>query len=204
MKKYRLFIIDDHKIVRDGLKVMLLSKPEIVVCGEAGSIAESRQKLESLEIDLLFVDLKLPDGNGGHLLEEVLADSPHIKAALLTADPSRPDLERAQNAGVLAFLTKDIDRDEYFLAIDKMLAGKRHVSSAFAEVLMGDRTVLTPREQDILVGFSEGLTYKEIGARLEISPRTVETHKLHLLEKFGVKSIVEMVRIAIREGHINP
>ncbi|WP_462248508.1 response regulator transcription factor [Ekhidna sp.] len=202
MNKIQLFIVDDHKIVRDGLKALLIGRPQINVCGEASSIGEASEKLKSLKPDILFVDLKLPDGNGSEFLLEYLGDNPDVKSALLTAEPNYVDLKRAESAGVRSFLTKDIDRDEYYLAIDKMIAGKRHISSAFANILMNESVSLTPREIEVLQGFAAGLTYKEIGGKLDISPRTVETHKINLLEKFKVKSIVEMVRLAIREGHI--
>ncbi len=203
MSKQTLFIVDDHKIVRDGLKALLFAKPDIQVIGEAASLSEAKEKLNAIQPDLLFVDLKLPDGNGSQFLTEYLDINPKGKCALLTADPNKPDLLRAQEAGVLGFLTKDIDRDEYFSAIDKLLAGKKHISAAFADVLMNDTAMLTPRELDVLKEFANGLTYKEIGAKLDISPRTVETHKNKLLEKFEVNSIVEMVKKAIFAGYID-
>ncbi|MEL7146317.1 MAG: response regulator transcription factor [Bacteroidota bacterium] len=204
MNQIQLFIIDDHKIVRDGLKALLIGRPAIKVCGEAVSVREATEKLAVIEPDMLFVDLKLPDGNGSEFVTNYLKDRPNVKAALLTAEPNKMDLKRAEAAGVCAFLTKDIDQQEYYIAIDKMLSGKKHVSAAFADVLMNDSATLTPREFDVLQGFADGLTYKEIGAKLKISARTVETHKNHLLDKFQVKSIVEMVRLAIREGYLEP
>lgn len=202
MNKYQLFIVDDHKIVRDGLKAIFIGKPNIQVCGEAASIQEAKDKLANINPDLLFVDLKLPDGKGSDFLSEYLENHQDVKAALLTAEPNKVDLKKAEEAGVKAFLTKDIDQTEYYQAIDKMLQGKKHISGAFADVLMNESSELTPRELEVLHGFADGLTYKEIGAKLDISPRTVETHKNSLLSKFNTKSIVEMVRLAIREGHL--
>lgn len=197
---YSIFLIDDHKIVRDGLKAMLLARPDIQVIGEAASAHEALEKLAAIQPDLIFVDLKLPDANGSQLLEQIIPTQPQAKCALLTADPNPTDLKRAQQAGALAFLTKDMDTTEYMQALDKMIEGKRHISAAFSEVLLDANNDYTPREIEVLTGFSDGLSYKEIGAKLDISPRTVETHKNHLLEKMQVKSIVEMVRRAIREG----
>lgn len=202
MNRIQLFIIDDHKIVRDGLKALLIGRPQIQVCGEAASIQEAKEKLVSLNPDLLFVDLKLPDGNGSEFLGEFLKNNSKVKAALLTAEPNFVDLKRAETAGAKAFLTKDMDQEEYYQAIDKMLNGKKHISSAFADIMLNENAELTQREIEVLEGFAKGLTYKEIGAKLDISPRTVETHKNHLLEKFETKSIVEMVRLAIRDGYL--
>ncbi|MEQ8903745.1 response regulator transcription factor [Ekhidna sp.] len=202
MSQHTLFIIDDHKIVRDGLKAMLLGRPDISVIGEASSGKEAIEKLSQEAPSIIFVDLKLPDANGSVLAGEILKIHPNSKCAILTADPNPTDLKRAQEVGVLAFLTKDMVADEYFRALDNLIDGKRYISTVFSEILINSDTQYTPREIEVLRGFSDGLSYKEIGARLDMSPRTVETHKNHLLEKMQVKSIVEMVRKGIRDGLI--
>lgn len=199
---YTLFLIDDHKVVRDGVKAMLLARPSIKVVGEASSGSEALSIIKDKSPDLVFVDLKLPDANGSELISKLMALCPSAKYALLTADPNPTDLSRAQEAGAMAFLTKDMDTTEYFLAIDKMIEGKKYISTAFSDLLINASSNYTPREIEVLKGFSEGLSYKEIGANLNISPRTVETHKISLMNKMEVKSIVEMVRRAIREGLI--
>ena len=198
---YRVFLIDDHKVVRDGIKAMLLAKPEFQVVGEASSAQEARQSIESCNPDIVFVDLKLPDGNGALLINEL---STKIKAdyLLLTSDPNGVDLERAKAAGAMGFLTKDMDTNEYFQALTEITSGRKYISSAFSNTLLNDVLNYTPREIEVLRGFSDGLTYKEIGAQLDMSPRTVETHKNNLMKKMEAKSIVEMVRIAIKQGVI--
>ena len=198
---YRVFLIDDHKVVRDGIKAMLLAKPEFQVVGEASSAQEARQSIESCNPDIVFVDLKLPDGNGALLINEL---STKIKAdyLLLTSDPNGVDLERAKAAGAMGFLTKDMDTNEYFQALTEITNGRKYISSAFSNTLLNDVLNYTPREIEVLRGFSDGLTYKEIGAQLDMSPRTVETHKNNLMKKMEAKSIVEMVRIAIKQGVI--
>ncbi|WP_420582765.1 response regulator [Reichenbachiella sp.] len=197
---HKLFLIDDHKIVRDGIKAMLLAKPNIQVVGEASSGAEAKSTIQLKQPDLVFVDLKLPDTNGCELIPTLMGFCPSAKFALLTADPNPVDLKRAQQAGVLAFLTKDMETTEYFLALDKMIAGQKYISAPFSDLLINTNVNYTPREVEVLKGFSDGLSYKEIGAQLDMSPRTVETHKLRIMEKMGVKTVVEMVRQAIREG----
>ncbi|MDW3209060.1 MAG: response regulator transcription factor [Reichenbachiella sp.] len=204
IEKKKLFIIDDHKIVRDGLKAMMLGRVDVQVIGEAGSAAQALQELSQLTPDLVFVDLKLPDASGAELIAKIKTLHPDSRCALLTADPNTVALKQAQQGGALALLTKDMQSSEYMLALDKMLEGKKYASAAFAELLMDEGLHYTPRELEVLKGFSDGLSYKEIGAKLEMSPRTVETHKTRLMEKMGVKSIVEMVRRAIRDGLIDP
>ncbi len=195
---YRVFLVDDHKVVRDGIKAMLLAKPEFQVVGEASSAQEARQSIESCNLDIVFVDLKLPDGNGALLINELTSK---VKALylLLTSDPNGVDLERAKAAGAVGFLTKDMNTEEYFKALTEVTNGKKYISSAFSNTLLNDVLNYTSREIEVLRGFADGLTYKEIGARLDMSPRTVETHKNNLMRKMEAKSIVEMVRIAIKQ-----
>jgi len=202
--KYSLFLVDDHKVVRDGIKAMLLARPDIEVVGEAANDLEAKKRIGLLQPDLCFVDLKLPDGNGAELIAELKSISPPTKFALLTADPNSTDLKKARENGALGFLTKDMETDDYFRALDALIVGKRYISSVFSDIMINSNLAFTPREIDVLRGFADGLTYKEIGARLDMSPRTVETHKNNLLDKMQVKSIVEMVRLAIREGIVHP
>ncbi|MFY0628337.1 MAG: response regulator transcription factor [Reichenbachiella sp.] len=199
---HKLFLIDDHKIVRDGIKAMLIARPDTTIVGEASSGSEALSIISGYQPDLVFVDLKLPDTKGSDLIGDIMDKLPNCKCALLTADPSAPELRTAKKNGATAFLTKDMETSEYFKAIDKLIEGKTYISSSFSEILFDAEESYTPRELEVLQGFSDGLSYKEIGARLEMSPRTVETHKNSLLQKMQVKSIVEMVRKAIRDGHI--
>lgn len=204
MNKKKLFLIDDHKVVRDGVKAMLLARMDIQVVGEASSGREALVSIADYQPDLVFVDLKLPDANGAELIGELKRLVPNAVFGLLTAEPGAADLERAKINGALAFLTKDMDTSEYLKAIDHLLLGKIYISSAFSAVMMESTDAsYTPREMEVLQGFADGLSYKEIGARLGMSARTVETHKNSLLKKMEVKSIVEMVRKAIRDGHIS-
>ena len=198
---YKLFLIDDHKIVRDGIKAMLLAKTEFQVVGEAASAQEATKYITRLNPDIVFVDLKLPDANGALLIKELneLVPASYI---LLTSDPNSVDMERAKSSGAVAFLTKDMDTQEYFKALDEVVSGRQYISSAFSNVMLNDVLKYTPREIEVLRGFADGFTYKEIGAQLDMSPRTVETHKNNLMKKMEAKSIVEMVRIAIKQGLI--
>mgnify|MGYP001217795441 CR=1 FL=1 len=198
---YKLFLVDDHKVVRDGIKAMLLARMEFQVMGEASSGQEAIQQISKCNPDIVFVDLKLPDANGALLIKELneLVPASYI---LLTSDPNAVDMERAKSSGAVAFLTKDMDTQEYFKALDEVVSGRQYISSAFSNTLLNDVLKYTPREIEVLRGFADGLTYKEIGAQLEMSPRTVETHKNNLMKKMEAKSIVEMVRIAIKQGLI--
>lgn len=198
---YKLFLIDDHKVVRDGIKAMLLVNLDYRVVGEASSAEEARELLSEKQPDIVMVDLKLPDANGSILIGE-LAQKLDAIFLLLTSDPNVVDLERAKANGAVGFLTKDMDTEEYLKALSEVTNGRKYISTAFSNTLLNDVLDYTPREIEVLRGFADGLTYKEIGAQLDMSPRTVETHKNNLMKKMEAKSIVEMVRIAIKQGII--
>ena len=197
-----LIIIDDHQIVRDGLKAMLLGYPEYSVKSEAASAAEAIQKLKSIEVDLAFVDLRLPDLNGALLIKELLSVQPSLKCILLTAEPNALDLERAKMAGALGFLTKNIDAEEYIRALSAVSRGERYVSQEFSNYMLDENHQLSIRELEVLQLIADGLPYKQIAGELGISARTVETHKNNCLSKLGVGTPIEMVRKALILGLI--
>ena len=197
-----LLIIDDHQIVRDGLKAMLLGYPEYSVKSEAASAAEAIQKLKSIEVDLAFVDLRLPDLNGALLIKELLSVQPSLKCILLTAEPNALDLERAKMAGALGFLTKNIDAEEYIRALSAVSRGERYVSQEFSNYMLDENHQLSIRELEVLQLIADGLPYKQIAGELEISARTVETHKNNCLSKLGVGTPIEMVKKALILGLI--
>ena len=107
-----IFIVDDHRIVRDGLKAILIGHPNYKVIGEAASGNEAIGKLKNIQADIIFVDLRLPDINGAVLIKELMTIQSSFKCILLTAEPNALDLERAKLAGALGFLPKDIDTEE--------------------------------------------------------------------------------------------
>ncbi|QSE97431.1 response regulator [Fulvivirga lutea] len=199
---YSIFIIDDHKIVRDGLKAILLGYPEYEVAGEAASGEEAKRKIENLNPDIVFVDLRLPDANGALLIQELIRLKPQSKFILLTAEPNALDLQRAQHAGASGFLGKDINSDEYIRAMAAVMAGKKYISQSFSHLLVEDASDLSIRELEILQLLADGLPYKQIADKLSISPRTVETHKNNLLKKLDVGTPIELVKKALKTGLI--
>jgi DNA-binding NarL/FixJ family response regulator len=197
-----IYIVDDHKIVRDGLKAALLGYPEFKVVGEASTGELALKELPIKKPDVVFVDLRLPDVNGAMLIGDIMKLLPEAKCLLLTAEPNVTDLERAKLSGAMGFLTKDIDTDEYVLAIRKVLRGEKHSSATFSHIFLNSPADLTNRELEVLQLFADGLAYKQIADKLDISARTVETHKINILKKLGVDTPIEMVRKAIKLGLI--
>ncbi|MEQ8926729.1 MAG: response regulator transcription factor [Fulvivirga sp.] len=199
---HTVFIIDDHKIVRDGLKAILLGYPEYELVGEAASAEEAKQKIQNLKPDIVFVDLRLPDANGALLIQELIRLKPQSKFMLLTAEPNALDLQRAQQAGASGFLGKDINSDEYTRAMAAVIAGKKYISQSFSHLLVEDAHDISVRELEVLQLLADGLPYKQIADKLSISPRTVETHKNNLLKKLDVGTPIELVKKALKTGLI--
>lgn len=200
---HNLFLIDDHKIVRDGLKATFIGAPQYKVVGEASSGKEALETIGNQPVDVAFVDLKMPDYNGALLIRDLREKLPDLKCILLTAEPNAADLQRAMHAGALGFLTKEIDSHEYFDALKKVTKGQKYISTQFTDILVNTHIDFTERELEVLQLFSDGLSYKQIADKLGISTRTVESHKNNLLKKMDVSTVIEMVRYGIREGLIS-
>jgi DNA-binding NarL/FixJ family response regulator len=203
--KKGVVIIDDHKIVRDGMKAMLMVHPHFAVIGEADNAAEGYQIVMDKKPFIAIVDLKLTDMPGSELAEKIKKAQPETKIILLTGDPNLVDFKRCINAGVEGYLTKDADKDIYMEALQTLLNESKYTDKHFAGLLMqmNDERQLTERETEVLRLFAEGKSYKEIADQLNISTRTVETHKKHLHEKLGLTSTTDLVKYAIRHGLIH-
>lgn len=197
-----VFIVDDHKIVRDGLKAILMGYPQYEFAGEAATAEEAKRKLSQNQIDFVFVDLRLPDMNGALLIADLLAFNQDLKCILLTAEPNTLDLQRAKQAGAMGFLTKEIDGEEYIKALDTIINGKKYVSQTFSHLLVDNNHELSFRELEVLQAIADGLPYKQVADRLNISARTVEAHKNNILSKLEVATPIEMVRKAVKLGLI--
>lgn len=204
MNKKGVIIVDDHKIVRDGLRAMLMVHPHFTVIGEATTAEEGYALVMEKKPFLVFVDLKLTDMMGSELAEKLKKAQPQTKIILLTGDPNLVDFKRCINAGVEGFLTKDADKDIYLEAMHTLLDENKYTDKHFAALLMqmNDERHLTERETEVLRMFAEGRSYKEIADQLNISVRTVETHKKHLHEKLGLSTTTDLVKYAIRHGLI--
>lgn len=202
MSKRRVLIIDDHKIVRDGLKAILLAHPSYVFAGEAATSSEGLELLKTLQPDLALIDYKLPDLSGDQLAQKISTAHPTVKLIMLTGESQAPGLKQAMQYGVKGLLSKEATKDEYYRAFDEVSEGRFYVSPQFSNLLLTPDadTRLTARELEVLKALAEGLSYNEAGEKLNISPRTVETHKERIFQKLSLKNMAELIKYAIREG----
>jgi DNA-binding NarL/FixJ family response regulator len=213
MEKINVFLVDDHDLVRDGLKALLSGIPDIGIIGEAATGASLFEKLKIVQPDILVLDISLPDISGIEITRRITAEYPQVKVLILSMYTNEDFISNALKAGAKGYLPKNTTRHELVQAIYAVNKNEEYFGEAISRILLQnyvrsakesdkDETMraesLSRRELEILKLFSEGMANKEIGENLGISIRTVETHKNHIMKKLGCKSTVEMLKFAIR------
>lgn len=198
----RIFLADDHPALRAGLAAILNSQPDMKVVGEAGS---GREALEAtLAVDVYIVDLRMPEGDGVHVIRQLRERDPEIKVLVLTTYDNEEDVFRALEAGARGYLLKDTTSEELVAAIRQVHEGQRYMPHAIASRL-ADRLVrlsLTPRELDVLRLVAKGRTNKELASAMFVSEETVKTHMKALFQKLGVHDRAEAVSVSLKRGII--
>ena len=213
MEKIKIILVDDHQLVRDGIKALLTGIPDVDIIGEASGAAELFSELESLKPDLLIMDISLPEISGIELTKKIYSEYTGINVLILSMYNSEEFIFNSLKAGAKGYLPKNTSREELLEAIYTINRGEEFFSESISKVMLksyikratdedqpADKShaILTSREIEILKLYVEGLINKEISDKLDISIRTVETHKNHIMRKLGLKSTVELVKFAIR------
>jgi len=207
-KAVRVLMADDHELVRAGVRKVLESSSGFEVVGETARGDETLKLLESLEPDVLLLDLNMPGGEGFEVLRNARDVAGGTRIVVLSLHVQAEYVARAVREGADGYLSKDLAVQELPDAIASVMSGKPWYSAAVQEVLAkvvrtgSGRPLekLTPREREVLVGIAKGLTSKEIGSQYNISARTIETHRAALMRKLDVRSIALLTQLAIREG----
>ena len=213
MEKIKIILVDDHKLVRDGIKALLTGVPDIDIIGEAGSATELFRELESRKPDLLIMDISLPEISGIEITKKIGIEFPGINVLILSMYTNEEFIINSLKAGARGYLPKNTSREELLEAIHAIHKGDEFFGESISKVMLKSfvkratnedqpaekpHEILTGREIEILKLYVEGLINKEISDKLDISIRTVETHKNHIMRKLGLKSTVELVKFAIR------
>ncbi len=203
----RIFVVDDHKIIRDGIRAMLLGNIGFKVVATAGNSDELFEKLNEALPDICVLDVQLPGKSGVEIAEILKRDHPQVKILILTALKDNAPVKQCRDLGVEGMISKDSGKDTYLEALEALKAGRTFYAGQFTELLVkatqgkSDKlALLSDREIDFVKAFARGLSHKEIADYLNISPRTVEVHKKNCMDKLGFKSDVDLVKFAIREG----
>lgn len=209
-----VFITDDHKIIRDGIKAMLLGHNAIQVCGESSNGAKTIPGLNQCQADILLLDIGLPDINGYEMIPELLMRFPGLKIIMLTANIDQESLMLSIEKGAQGFLNKDTSEDELITAINNVYYGDAHFfgQSVSQLLFMANKTKenlpkytadkLTDREIEVITLLADGLTCAQVGEKLFISQRTVETHKNNIMAKLKLKNLADLVKYAIKNRMI--
>lgn len=207
--KPRILLADDHKIVLDGLRSLLA--PDFDIVGAAADGRQLLQLAQSLQPDVVVADISMPLLNGIDAARQL----PGVRFVFLTMHPDPSYLLRALQAGALGYVLKHAASEDLTTAIRHALRGESYVSPGLrtpaidemldeTKVHLRQSLELTPRQREVLQLLAEGKSAKEIGAILDISPRTVETHKYKMMDDLGVKTTAELIQHAIREGLVTP
>ena len=216
MSQVRIIIVDDHEVVRAGLRACLSGTAGLAVVGEACNASETFVIIETTHPDLVVLDLGLPDKNGLQVTAEIRAAWPGIKVVVLTGSEGESTVKKAIQAGADGFIRKEEAASELLRAIPIVMAGQSYLSPFAAAAITRELRLPaeansapesprpTERELEVLRGFAEGLTYKEIAALMQVSVRTVETYRARLIRRFGCKTRAELVRYAVRHGMVKP
>jgi DNA-binding NarL/FixJ family response regulator len=201
----RLVIVDDHPVVRDGLRGMLESQPDFEVVGEGANGEEAVQLAGSLKPEVMLMDLRMPVMDGVTALEQIKASSPEVKVLVLTTYDSDADILPAIEAGAMGYLLKDTSREDLYSAIRATARGDSVLSPGVAARIIGQMRApaeekLSSRELEVLQLVAEGDSNSEIGDRLHISQATVKSHLIHIFDKLGVSDRTAAVTVALRRG----
>lgn len=203
----KLFLVDDHKLVRDGIRAMLLGNLNFKVVATAGHADEFFSKLEEASPDICVLDIQLPGKSGVEIAERLKGKHPQIKILILTAMKDDAPVKQCRDIGVEGMISKDSGKDTYLEALEALKAGRTFYAGQFTELLLkasqgkSDKlAMLSDREVDFVKAFARGLSHKEIADHLHISPRTVEVHKKNVMDKLQFKNDVDLVKFSIKEG----
>jgi len=203
----RLFLVDDHKLVRDGIKAMLLGNLSFKVVGTAGNADDFFDQLNEAAPDICVLDVQLPGRSGVEIAEELKQRHPKIKILILTALKDEAPVKQCKDLGVEGMISKDSGKATYLEALEALKAGHTFYAGQFTELLLkatqgkSDKmSRLSEREIDFVKVFARGFSHKEIADQLNISPRTVEVHKKNVMDKLGFANDVDLIKFSIKEG----
>lgn len=207
MKK--ILIVDDHPIVRDGLKQILGDTDDLVVSGEAGNADEALALVRDSDFDLVVLDITLPGRTGIDLLRDLRRERPALPVLMLSIHPEDELGIRAVKAGASGFLSKECASDDLVRAIQLIVSGNKYISRALADRLIEEiqrdtnrppHEQLSDREYEVMSLIATGSSMKEVAAALSLSKSTVSTYRARILDKLSVKSNAEITRYAIHHG----
>ncbi len=210
----RLLLVDDHAVVRSGLRMLLSAEPDVEIAGEASTAAEAMQAAGTVKPDVILMDIGLPDLSGIDATREIKKKFPDIAIVALTIHEDEEYFFKMLEAGATGYVPKRAAPEELLIAIRAAAAGEVYLYPSLAKLLVKDFLSqdrpeqkanidgLTDREHEVLTYLAEGANNEKIASELIISPKTVERHRENIMRKLNMHSRAELVRYAIRKGII--
>ncbi len=208
----RIIIADDHKIMREGLRSLIERQAGMEVVAETGDGRTAVKLSKELSPGLVVMDISMPDLNGIEATRQIVAKSPGIKVIALSMHSERHFVVEMFKAGASGYVLKDCAFEELITAIQAAVAKKRYLSPGLADIFIKDYvrllpetelatfSSLSPREREVLQLIAEGKSTREIASALNLSTKTIETHRQQVMEKLNLHSIAELTKCAVREG----
>ena len=216
MKEIRIILADDHQLVLDGMRSMLQALEGFSIVAEARNGLEVLEAARKIEFDVILMDIEMPQLNGIEATRILLEEQPDAKVLALTMFNEKGIIVKVMEAGAKGYVLKNANFHELVEAIQKVASGQNFISSDVIATLMEKDSVrvesskteidagsLTKREIEILKLIAQGFSNKEIGEKLFISHRTVDTHRTNLLDKLEVKNIAGLIRFAMKNGFLD-
>lgn len=216
MRKTRILLADDHKLMRSGLKALIEQQPDLAVVGEADDGRQAVALVVSLKPDLLVMDIGMPNLSGIEAAHQITQANPATAIVILSMHSDESYVLRALKAGAKGYLLKDSAESDLIRAVHAVAGGKSFFSPAVSKVLLDDYVrklqrsgaediydLLTPREREILQLIAEGKSNKDVANLLNLSVYTVETHRSNMMEKLNLRGVPELILYAVRKGIIS-
>jgi two-component system invasion response regulator UvrY len=209
--KITVLLVDDHKLVRTGLKFILQDTPDIIVIGEASTGEEALERARALQPDVVIMDVSMPGIGGLEATRKLAMGLPDARVIVLSVHTAEPYPMRLLEAGAYGYLTKDCAAEEIVSAIRRVRAGERYIAPDIAHQLALNAVAhntgspfdqLSPREMQVTLMVTGGHSQQAISEKLHLSPKTVSTYRSRLFQKLGVSNDVELTRLALRYGVI--
>lgn len=208
----RVILADDHSIMRHGLSRLLQQEQDMEIVAQANDGHSAVELVREMCPDVVVMDIGMPDLNGIDATRQIIREFPKTRVVALSMHSSRKFISEMLKAGACGYLLKDCALEELTTAIRAVMAGKTYLSPSVTDVVVEDYvhsvspkdssafSVLSQREREVLQLLAEGSTTKQIARRLHISPKTVEGHRLRLMDKLNLDSVAKLTKYAIQEG----
>lgn len=214
----RILLVDDHDVVRKGIKAVLSENPEWTVCAEAADGRDAIAIALAEKPDIVVMDINMPGLNGLEATKQILAQQPRTQVLILSAYDSENLIRQMLTSGARGYVLKSDISDDLVKAVEAVASGRLYFTSSvsdyvlnesrrgvqLAEAIVPERGNLTPREREVLQLLAEGNSNKEVSAALRIAVRTVETHRANLMTKLNAHSLSDLVRYAVQNEIVRP